>query len=410
MLRKNLRFSIIEGSWFALMFGLGENYLSAMAVYLGFSALQISILNSLPQLIGAFIQLGTDAITKLFKSTRSFVVNLSILQSILWVVLIIIINDSTSYYPILIWSIVYYSVSSIIGPAWISWMGYLVPLRIRSNYHANRNRIIHFIIFVSILFGGIILRVYEQNMIFAFSLMFSIGAFGRIISSYYLSKKNTIETTPSTLKINYRKLFSDKRKLTFISYNTFIHFSVMFLGPLFSIYILRTMELSYFVLTLCMVSWWLGNVFSSRTWGRLGKLKGNLFLLKISTLLMCILPAFWISVYYFGPNGRILVSLIINLLAGISFSAFGLASFNIIYELCSEDDVIKFSALTNCLKGVGIFLGSLLAGLIVDSSYLITLLQDFNFTTIQLSMLISIVLRFASLFILTKLTLEHKNA
>ena len=410
MLRRNLRFSIIEGSWFALMFGLGENYLSAMAVFLGFSALQISILNSLPQLIGAFIQLATDAITKLFKSTKSFVVNLSILQSILWVVLIIILNFSTGYYPILIWSIVYYSVSSIIGPAWISWMGYLVPLRIRSNYHANRNRIIHFIIFISILFGGIILRVYEQNMIFAFSLMFSIGAFGRIISSYYLSKKNTIETTPSTLKINYRKLFSDKKKLIFISYNTFIHFSVMFLGPLFSMYILRTMELSYFVLTLCMVSWWLGNVFSSRTWGKLGKIKGNLFLLKTSTILMCILPAFWISVYYFEPNGRIIVSLIINLLAGISFSAFGLASFNIIYELCSEDDVIKFSALTNCLKGIGIFLGSLLAGLIVDSSYLINLLKDFNFTTIQLSMLISIILRFTSLFILTKLTLEHKNA
>ena len=410
MLRRNLRFSIIEGSWFALMFGLGENYLSAMAVFLGFSALQISILNSLPQLIGAFIQLATDAITKLFKSTKSFVVNLSILQSILWVVLIIILNFSTGYYPILIWSIVYYSVSSIIGPAWISWMGYLVPLRIRSNYHANRNRIIHFIIFISILFGGIILRVYEKNMIFAFSLMFSVGAFGRIISSYYLSKKNTIETIPSTLKINYRKLFSDKKKLIFISYNTFIHFSVMFLGPLFSMYILRTMELSYFVLTLCMVSWWLGNVFSSRTWGKLGKIKGNLFLLKTSTILMCILPAFWISVYYFEPNGRIIVSLIINLLAGISFSAFGLASFNIIYELCSEDDVIKFSALTNCLKGIGIFLGSLLAGLIVDSSYLINLLKDFNFTTIQLSMLISIILRFTSLFILTKLTLEHKNA
>ena len=80
MLRKNLKYSIVEGSWFALMFGLGENYLSAMAVYLGFSALQISILNSLPQLIGAFIQLGTDAITKFFKSTKSFVVNLSLLQ------------------------------------------------------------------------------------------------------------------------------------------------------------------------------------------------------------------------------------------------------------------------------------------------------------------------------------------
>ena len=410
MLRKNLKYSIIEGSWFALMFGLGENYLSAMAVYLGFSALQISILNSLPQLIGAFIQLGTDAITKFFKSTKSFVVNLSLLQSILWLVLIVIINTSTTYYPILIWSILYFSVSSIIGPAWISWMGYLVPLRIRSNYHANRNRIIHFNIFISILIGGIILRIYDQNMIFAFTLMFSIGAFGRIMSSYYLSKKNTIHATTSTLKINYRKLFSDERKITFITYNTFIHFSVMFLGPLFSIYILRTMELSYFILTLCMVSWWLGNVFSSRTWGRLGKLKGNLFVLKITTILMCILPAFWISVYYFEPNGRIIVSLIINLLAGVSFSGFGLASFNIIYELCSDDDVIKFSALANCLKGIGIFLGSLFAGLIVDSSYLLNFLKDFNFTTIQLSMLISIILRFVSLLILTKLTLEHKNA
>ena len=108
-------------------------------------------LNSLPQLIGAFIQLGTDAITKLFKSTKSFVVSLSLLQSILWIVLIIIINTSAPYYPILIWSILYSSVSSLIGPAWISWMGYLVPLRIRSNYHANRNRIIHFIIFLSLI-------------------------------------------------------------------------------------------------------------------------------------------------------------------------------------------------------------------------------------------------------------------
>ena len=410
MLRKNLKYSIIEGSFFALMFGMGENYLSALGVFLGYSALQISILSSFPQLIGAFSQLITYKLTNLLGSIKKFAVLLAFLQACMWLVLIIIINETNNYFIVLIWSTIYFMLASLIGPAWISWIGYIVPFKLRSNYHANRNRIIHFIIFISILFGGIILRIYEQNMIFAFSLMFSVGAFGRIISSYYLSKKNTIETTPSILKINYRKLFSDKRKLTFISYNTFIHFSVMFLGPLFSIYILRTMELSYFVLTLCMVSWWLGNVFSSRTWGRLGKLKGNLFLLKISTILMCVLPAFWISVYYFGPNGRIIVSLIINLLAGISFSAFGLASFNIIYELCSEDDVVKFSALTNCLKGIGIFLGSLFAGLIVDSSYLITLLKDFNFTTIQLSMLISIVLRFASLCILTKLTLEHKNA
>ena len=125
---------------------------------------------------------------------------------------------------------------------------------------------------------------------------------------------------------------------------------------------------------------------------------------------MCVLPAFWISVYYFDTNGRIIISLIINLFAGISFSGFGLSSFNIVYELCDEDDIIKFSSLINCLKGIGVFLGSVFAGLIVDSSMLINALKGCNFTTIQLSMFISIVLRFVSLIILSKLKLDYRNA
>ena len=190
MIRANLRYSIVEGSWFALMFGLGENYLSAMAVFMGFTALQISVLNSLPQLIGAFAQLATHSLTKMFNSMKIFVVSLSVVQSTMWIILIYIITQTSSYTIILSWSVAYYAISSIIGPAWISWMGYLVPLRIRANYHANRNRIIHFIIFISILLGGLILKIFEDNMILGFSIMFAIGSFGRIMSSYYLNKKN----------------------------------------------------------------------------------------------------------------------------------------------------------------------------------------------------------------------------
>ena len=125
MIRANLRYSIVEGSWFALMFGLGENYLSAMAVFMGFTALQISVLNSLPQLIGAFAQLATHSLTKMFNSMKIFVVSLSVVQSTMWIILIYIITQTSSYTIILSWSVAYYAISSIIGPAWISWMGYL---------------------------------------------------------------------------------------------------------------------------------------------------------------------------------------------------------------------------------------------------------------------------------------------
>ena len=406
MIRKNLKYSIVEGSFFALMFGLGENYLSAMAVFLGFSALQISILNSLPQLIGAFAQLSTYKLAKIFDSTKRFVVILAILQALMWILLIYIIRSTDSYAIILLWSILYYTIASIIGPAWISWMGYLVPLRIRANYHANRNRIIHSLVFISIMLGGMILKFFENDMILGFTIMFAIGSIGRLLSSYYLNKKN--DETDSDVDYNYRygNILKDKTKRLFIVYNTSIHFSVMFLGPLFTIYILRTMELSYFVLTLCMVSWWIGNVFSSRYWGRLSKKRGNFYLLKLTTIMMCILPALWICVYYFNDTGRIIVSLIINLVAGITFSGFGLSSFNIVYDMSSKDEVIKFSSLINCLKGIGVFLGSVIAGSIVDSVYIINLVSSYNFTSIQLSMLISILLRFVSFGMLSKLELK----
>ena len=410
MIRNNLKYSIVEGSFFAIMFGLSENYLSAMAVFMGFSALQISILNSFPQLVGAFAQLGTQSFAKLFKSVKTFVVSLAVVQSLMWLVLIYIISITNSYIAILLWSVAYYTIASIIGPAWISWMGYLVPLRIRSNYHANRNRIIHSIIFISILLGGFILKVFNDNMILGFTIMFAAGSIGRLLSSYFLAKKNNEDSLDLDKSYRFSYIVKDKTKTIFIIYNTFIHFSVMFLGPLFTIYILRTMELSYFVLTLCMVSWWVGNVFSSRMWGRVAKKRGNLYLLKLTTILMCILPALWISVYYFDENGRVLVSLIINLLAGITFSGFGLSSFNIVYEISEKDEVIKFSSLLNCLKGIGVFIGSLIAGSIVDSSYIIEWLSTYNFTSIQLSMLISIILRFFSYFILGKLNLKNNLA
>ena len=121
---------------------------------------------------------------------------------------------------------------------------------------------------------------------------------------------------------------------------------------------------------------------------------------------MCVLPALWILVYFFNENGRIAVSIIINLLAGVTFSGFGLSSFNIVYDMSNKDEVIKFSSLNMCLKGIGVFIGSLLAGSLVDSLYVIAALSSYNFTSIQLSMVISIILRILSLSILYKLELK----
>ena len=408
MLRKNLKFSIIEGSFFALMFGMGENYLSALGVFLGYSALQISILSSFPQLLGAFIQLITSKLTYFIGSIKKLAVLLSFLQACMWIVLVVIINETNNYIIILFWSIVYFMIASLIGPAWISWIGYIVPFKLRSNYHANRNKIIHSFVFISIMLGGIILKLFDANLLYAFTIMFSLASIGRFLSTYYLNKKDDHFDSENKATYSYSDIWQSKLKLWFIIYSTSIHFSIMFLGPLFTIYILRTMGLSYWILTICMVSWWIGNVSSSTYWGKITQKYGNLYLLKYSTILMCILPIFWISIYYLNYEFKIIMAIIINFMAGITFSGFGLSSFNFIYDISKNNEVIKFSSIVNCFKGIGIFLGSVIAGYIVDSLYIINILSEYNFTSIQFSMLISTFLRIASLLTIYKL-MYYKN-
>ena len=403
MIRRNLRYSIIEGSFFAFMFGLGENYLSALGVFLGYSALQISIMSSLPELSAAFMQLKSSTFSKLFQSMKNFCVFVSILQAIMWLILVFLINCTDKYMVFLVWSIIYFMLAAVIGPVWTSWIGYLVPVRIRSNYHANRNKIINSVIFISIILGALILKFLENKMILAFSIMFFIAFIGRILSAYYLNKKQNAGDVLQNDTYDFKNILKSSVKRKFIIFNTSITFSVMFLGPLFTIYILRTMDLSYFVLTCCMAAWWSGNILSSKSWGNLAKKHGNISILKISTIMMCVLPFFWIGVYYFDHSGRILVSILINLLAGITFSGFGLSAFNFVYEISDKNEVVKFTSLINCFRGIAIFIGSVTAGAIVDSRLIIDFFEKYYFTSIQFSMVLSIILRCISYFSLTKL-------
>ena len=148
-LKKNLRYSTIEGSFWAFMYGMGENYLSALSVFLGYTALQISILNSIPQFIGSFCQLFTNEILNTIKSKKKFVVVLSYIQASLWLLLIYIIFFYNHYFLILFWFILYFIITSLINPVWISWIGYIVPERIRGTYHGIRNRNINFFILLA---------------------------------------------------------------------------------------------------------------------------------------------------------------------------------------------------------------------------------------------------------------------
>ena len=70
---------------------------------------------------------------------------------------------------------------------WTSWMGYLVPSRLRGRYFGSRSQIIRIFMLVSSLFAGVVLNSFNNtNPLVGFGIIFSIGIIANIGSAYYI--------------------------------------------------------------------------------------------------------------------------------------------------------------------------------------------------------------------------------
>jgi MFS family permease len=407
-IKKNLKLSTVEGCFWAIMYGGGETFLSACAVFLQFTPFQISFLSAFPPFVGSCFQLFSASIKNKFKDIKHFVVTMSYLQAMLWIVLVILLFYKPTYKYILIWSCIYWTIGTAIQPAWTAWMGYFVPRRIRARYFGKRNRIIGFISFLATLIAGFILDIYNDNMIYGFSIIFIAAFVGRTLSAFYLNKKFNFEGKETQTLIEYvysfKSLISKKNKsFYYILFTSYISFSIMFFGPLFSIYILRSMELGVLIYTINITLWQISNFSSSNYFGKLCQRVGDYKVLKVSTYIIVFLPILWILLYYLDNQIQILATFVVSILAGFCFSAFTLSSFNLLYKISNKDDIIHFSALGTFIRGAAILLGGILAGLIVESNFINQLAENFNLIPIHISMLISVVLRFLSIPILKKI-------
>ena len=167
----------------------------------------------------------------------------------------------------------------------------------------------------------------------------------------------------------------------------------MFLGSLFAIYILRTLEMSNLILGFCGTTWWAGNISSSKYWGEFSKVHGYVYILKISIISLTILPISWIFVYYAVDPYRVFIILFTSFIAGITFSGFSLSTFNLVYEIVDKGDVVKYTSILRFGEGIGILFASIIAGYLVDSMYINNFLSNMNFNSVQLSIFISMILR-----------------
>ena len=126
---KSLSYAVRDGVYFSLMTGFGETYISPFAIFLKSTNYQIGLLASIPQLLGAFVQLLSVSILNQLKDRRIVILFGVITQALMWIPIFLLPLLFTSYaaYFLIVGVTAYFSFGHLATPPWNSLMGDIVP-------------------------------------------------------------------------------------------------------------------------------------------------------------------------------------------------------------------------------------------------------------------------------------------
>jgi len=370
---KSLELSIKEGGFASGLSGFASSYFAPFALALNATSSQIGILGALEGLLPGIIQLKSSKLIEKF--SRKKVVLISATIQILFLIPLILSGllffygyNHVAWIAIILISI-FYSAGAVAGPVWFSWMGSLVPENSRGCYFSKRNRITGFFGVASMIMGGLILNYFKTagNVLIGFGILFSIAFVLKSISISMLAKQYEPK-----LKIRKKDYFSFWQFLKrapetpfgrFSIFVTFLRIAVGIAGPFWALYILQNLGFSYFWFMIITVSGTLFQLMFLPIIGKMSDKFGNSFLIKISSVLIFIVPFLWVASAYLNLSDfaiKMYLIFIPESLGGFAWAGYNISVNNYSYDSIRKEKRSFGISYLNFLAGIGIFIGGLI--------------------------------------------------
>jgi MFS family permease len=385
-LRQTLRNSHKEASVSAVMSATSDNFLNAFAVFLNASAMQLSLLAAIPQLIGATLQFVSVWITrfvsrqKLVVITASFqvivVLGLAILAASLW-------QGGAAVATLIGLAVLYHVANFIIQPHWRAWMGGLVPPARRGNFFATRTKITMATSLGVFLGGGVLLTVCEHFhwVGFGFAMLFGAASLGRLFSAILFFKMHDPEPHPSmseaqVIASTLKHCVLALKESNFRNYSFFVagmQGMVAISAPFFAVHMLNNLHFSYLEFCLNNIASIATQFFTLNFWGKVSDKFGNHLVIVITSCVIPTLPLWWLI----SPNFYYLLG--VQVLSGLAWSGFSLSSANYLYDIRPQRSNFAIYAALQAAIGAGlIFVGSLIGGWVAENTTLIFSILPFK--------------------------------
>jgi MFS family permease len=387
---KALKNSIKDGSAYSAMDGITSTYSIPFALALGANNAEIGILSSIPNL---FITLSqTFAGKSIEKRGRKNVCeSLSLLQKLIWIPIIFIpfffLKEGVFVLILLLTSSSV--VLSFANTAWASWIGNLVPEKIRGSYFGKRNTIQAAFSFSTTLLAGWLLGLTKS--LFGFSLIFFLAFVFGLISYFYLTKIPEVKYQKKENKIhdlNVLGFLKDLKKYSnfhpFTIHMSLLSFAVNIASPFFTVYMLNVMGIGYEWYGMVIASEVLTRILMLRYWGKLSDKFGDRTIMSLCNILIVFYPFLFLFVR--DPFQLILISIF----SGIAWSGFDLTAFNYLLDVTPPDKRPSYIANYKIAVGAALFLGPLIGGFL---SQYFSSMTFFWLSGLQILFLLSFVLR-----------------
>lgn len=381
-----------DGVFASGMVVLIDTFAVAAAVYLNAPAIAIALLSSIPLLLSSIGQFFLPCVVDPTKGRKKIVISGTTIQcfSLLFLGCSGWLPKNYQWWAFLFFFIIYGFSGNIISSLWITWMGDLVPQRVRGRYFAWRNRILSITQLLCALAAGLIVRKYSAAtaswMVFAF--VFFTSCIFRWMSTQFLCLQYD---PPAKAKKQIRISFSDfkliKPFLFFCCGTGLMQGATALSGPFFNVWYVRDLHFDFLSLSAASAATVLGTILSLRFWGILCDFIGNRRILLFTGFLICTVPLPYV---YLSEPWQICL---LNLYSGISWSGYNLSYFNYVLIGSGNSDPEKKVILSIAINGVLVFFFSLLGG------FLSTRLPVFFHWQLSTLFVLSGILRFAIFFL-----------
>ncbi len=350
------------------MVGLSETYFAAFYIAVGMSEFGVGLLATLPYLFGSALQLLAPWGVKRIGSYRVWTICTAATQGLSLLLLsLLTFLGQINFFTLLVVASLYWASGLATGPAWNTWIEFVVPKKIRARYFSVRMRICQLCLLTAIATSGLLLKSSSSSdqHLFVFVCMFSIAGFLRLLSSTALSRqierRHWLASHTAAAQISGEGPDVGRLIRSTLPFFAAMQFAVYVSGPFFAPFMLKNMGYGYLSYMSLLLLGYFGRVLVMPLAGRLAKTVGPVRLMLCGTLGIIPMSMLWI----FHDSYAMLC--VIQTASGAAWGCYELAMSLVFIERIPGHHRMRVLSWFNTFNGLAMVSGSVLGGALIHA-------------------------------------------